>query len=337
MRKYHIWTDTPHGYHRGDGGTVEYRLTTDDGTAAHHPTDVVLARTGDIIGAPPLYEGPPGPIDNPYDDPAPFRRIDFLEPVDVVAGTVYHLTVWNTSDDPSARSVSMDDLIAGVGRRTAQLPTITDGNWGVLYEHGGEWTERDDHWMIAELYFADGRTWGNGYMEVSATDRDGRVYTLDGDLEVRERFEVTGGDRRVTELGVRAMRASGDAPLSVVLRRGDVIDWSAEIAASEYPLAGGGGAALDDATFARVAIDPPVTLVDGQEYWLELSTAPGSAYGVPGLRDGSEGYRFGPASTFSDGVAEVREGGGDWTGWTTWSSRDTDVQDLEFYFTVAAP
>jgi len=335
VRKYHIWTATPTGYHRGDGGTVEYRLTTDDGTPAHHPTTEVLARTGDIIGAPEHYAGPPGPIDNPYGDDDNFRRIDFIEPVDVVAGVVYHLTVWNTSDDPSARSVSMDDFVGGEGGRAAQLPTFTDGNWGVLYEQDGAWTERDTFWMIGDFYFADGSSWGNGYMEVSSTDREGRVYTIDGDLEVREVIHVSGGDRRVTELAVRALRVAGDAPIAIALRSGTDVVWSGELASAAYPSTGASDVALEQATFARVAIEPPVTLTDGMDYSVELATAAGTAYAIPGLRDGSADYGFSAASTFSDGHAELREGGGSWTGWTTWSSADTDVQDLELYFVVA--
>lgn len=330
VRKYHIWSTTRPGYHRGDGGTVEYRFCTDDGTSDHFPTEEVLARTGDIIGAPELYEGPAGPIDNPYDEREDFRRIDFREPITVAAGEIYHLTVWNTSDDPATRAVGMDDFISGSGGPAAQLPMQERGNWGVLIESGGEWTERDNFWMITEFIFADGRTWGNGYMETSATGRPDRVYRIDGDLAVRENFVVSGGDRRASAISFRARRESGSGAVEVTVREGGDVIWSGSVDASEYPRRAGDPSR--EATFASTAIEPAIVLRNGEAYSVEFATSAGSVYAVPGMRDGAADSWFSPATTFSDGHAEYREGGGDWTGWTTWSADDTERQDLSFYF-----
>ena len=233
-----------------------------------------------------------------------------------------------------ARAVGMDDFISGSGGLSAQLPMASAANWGVLFERDGEWFERSNFWMITEFFFADGRVWGNGYMETSATERPDRVYRLDGDLEVRETYTVTGGDRVVSEVSFRAAREGGSAPVQVTLREEGEVMWSGTLASSAYPTVSAGSNPSRDATFASVAIEPPLTLREGRRYDLEMRTSAGTVYAVPAMRDGSANGWFTPQTTFSDGHAELREGGGEWTGWTTWSTEDTEAQDLSFYFGV---
>jgi hypothetical protein len=112
-----------------------------------------------------------------------------------------------------------------------------------------------------------------------------------------------------------------------------------EISADEMPIGGRGIQPLGegrmiDAMWQWAYLPSTVTLETGNAYALELSTADGSLYQVPAVRDGHDYYS--PLLGYFDGYAEhaTAEEPSEWVAWGSWGSVD-DNMDIGFFFTAA--
>ncbi len=327
-------------YHKGDGGTVEFRLEADDGTPDHFPSGDVLARTGDLIGGPEIYEGS-GPDDarvgGEDGDDGNFRRFSFLEPVDVEANTWYHLVMYNTGTSPEDNFVSYDDFFAGDEDRDPRVPVFEDADFSTVYQSDGAWTDRDSHWAIGEYLFSDGSSYGNGYMEVGSVNGPDRVANfVEPTQSIRQRFRPE-EDLIVTEAHIGAMHVDG--PNQVALRLTDADGeplWDGTV--GEFPTGEPsntptGSNTVGLAEFRGTTDLPSIELRSGEEYVLTIESV-GGTHTIPGVRDGTQSYGFGAASTVT-GHAEVSSSSGDWQGWSLGDEGPTEQFDLSFYFVTS--
>lgn len=326
-------------YHKGDGGTFQVHLETDDGSLEHLPSGVSLGHTDHIIGIPAMYTGS-GPAEaivggDPGDSKF-FRNLRFNEPIDVEANTFYHLVYRNTTLDPTAHFVSVDDYISAHDTRELHVPAFDRHFRAVLYKVTGTdtWTRRLRHWSIGEVLFTDGRAYGNGYMEAGSVLGPDRVARyVDATASVRQTF-VPPRTAAVTAIHVGAMHVSGTNALRATLYGPDDTQlWSATLA--DFPTGVPDGDPRGDvspavAEFRGSTFDEVLSIEAGQPYVLEV-TAAGGVHTVVGTRDGSLSYRFSPQTTVL-GRAEYRDDpASPWLGWPLRDSGVDDQFDISFY------
>ena len=148
---------------------------------------------------------------------------------------------------------------------------------------------------------------------------------------MRERFTVTGGNRKVTGAAVRMAKTGGTGDLTVRLEdsSGTLID-SFTVPASSIPTlatSADGAGAWVSGSFAQTH-----TLISGTEYRLRLSCPSGTTMWSRGIQQGAE-YGYHPDTYFADGVLEKTTNGG--SSWSTVSGLGDDG-DLQFYLVVTA-
>jgi len=324
-------------YHKGDGGTFQITLETDDGSINHLPSGNALAVTNNVIGIPAMYDGS-GPADaivgGDSGDDDNFRNFKFRSPAQVKAGELYHLVFRNTTIDPRAHFVSVDNYISSRSDRSLNVPTKSPYDQAVLYKDRSNWRRRESQWAIGEYLFADGRVFGNGYMEVGSVSGPDRVAQyVSPSQSIRQTFKPN-EDLAINSINVGAMHVQGTNSVDVKLKdaSGNIV---ASTSLSGFPTGTPSGNNRGDvstsiAQFKGASI-PATYLSKDQEYFLEVNSTGGTAT-VVGTRDGSIDYKFSSQSTVS-GHAELRpEPMGEWIGWPV---RDTNVQknfDISFYF-----
>ncbi len=143
----------------------------------------------------------------------------------------------------------------------------------------------------------------------------------------RERFTVTGGDRTVSEVGIRVQKAAGTTELlwARLLHGFEVITFAVS-AAGAVPVGSTSPRDLGtDSRWVVEALDESVTLEDGETYALEFSSS--GRYLSWGIRKGTA-FGYHPSTCFPDGEGEYSTDG------TTWHSmlanggqeHQTDVQ-----------
>ncbi len=341
VRPYIIFVEGEVGgdgyYHKGDGGTFQISLEADDGSAEHLPSGNVLAQTEHIIGIPSMYKGsgPSGAtVGGDPGDNHSFRNFSFKAPTAVEAGKYYHLVFRNTTKDPSAHFVSVDDFISARSDRSLNVPTFDPTQYAVLYNDGQGWVRRVRHWAIGEYRFSDGRAFGNGYMEVGSVSGPDRVARyVDKARSVRQTFTPP-TDLNVTTIAVGAMHVSGTNSMTLTLRdsSGSAL---ATTAVSGYPTGTPSGDPRGDvspaeAEFRSGPASSRLTLKANQQYTLEIESD-GGTHTVLATRDGSLSYDFSVDSTVL-GRAELRSApGGSWQGWPLRDTSVDDEFDLSFY------
>ncbi len=312
IQPYVIWSASNSGYNGGTGGSLLFRIQTDDGTTDHHPSGQTLASY--------LHTDPMSKSNFPV--------LTFATPPQLMAGELYHIVITNPDPDPVTNFVSVNSLWKRNGD-TPRQPAFADEDWFQLLafstqadswrpvENGGS----DSYTPILELHYADGYSTGNGYMEVWTESTKQIV----GSSSVRETFTVSGADRRVTSVALRVRRVSGTAPLTVRLERnnGTLVE-SGTIA--------GIGTEYVWVTYTFSALR---TLTKGGRYNLTLQSPAGTTYETFPLREGSSSnVQFSASSYFADGYAQFTTNG-TWTGWDQWGGTNRLDADLQFVFATA--
>ncbi|MBX2881409.1 MAG: hypothetical protein KTR32_15805 [Granulosicoccus sp.] len=344
FRKYFIFVPGNAGgpgyYHGGDGGSIEFSLQTDDGTSAHNPSGNKLARSPNIIGGPPepngrggLYDGdkpPTGAADAVYGcdatDDANFRTVCFDTPVEITAGTIYHLVAENTGSDPENNFVSMDDIFTrnGTDDRKAHAPLFDDLDFRVAYQFNGNWIHRKEFVAIVEYLFDDGTSWGNGYMEVSSTPdspSERASKWLNPQQDIRQTF-IPATDFAALNLSVAAMHYSGTNTVeaSISDATGQQL-WSGQI--KGYPTGDvqgepgrwSGYEAIKESRFRSSTFPNPIQLLANQTYQITLRSTGGS-HVIPGARDGAVSSNYFSQSTTVNGAAYYGNAANNrWTEW----------------------
>ncbi len=299
------------GYAAGTGGKLQVTFQTDDGTSAHHPSGNVLAAyilNNPLTATPSRY----------------FPTFTFANPPELVEGQLYHIVFRNVDANPAANFVSVDALYLQSPFTPAQ-PTISDIDAAELLSSGGSsWQVRKGYLPIYQLNFTDGWTEGVGYMEGWV----GAQQTFSGSSTgVREQFIFSGPPQAVGKVAIRLARVSGSDPLMVKLESGDgtVIE-QGSIPSSSWPSAGAH-------SWVQYTFSTPRTLLTGQRYYLELSTASSSTYRIFPIRKGVD-YWFDDSTWWPDGYAQFKQNGS-WVGWTQWGATNRTDGDLQFYFEMA--
>lgn len=292
------------GYAAGTGGVIEASIRTDDGTAAHNPTDEVL-----------------GTATVPHEA---FPRLEFDPPIQLETGQLYHVVFTNVDPEPTENYVSINSLYVAPPPITPRQAQLTDQAWAQLMDYGDGWRLRPEYTPIMQLEWADGLIDGVGYMESWI----GAAKDISGPARARESFVIAGGDLEVERASIRLARRSGDDPLRVRLETVDGVEVAeATIPADTFPLPEDGE---DDVrTWATVEFPAPVTLLDRHRYYLVFETEANTTYVVHVIRKGIA-VGFEPPTFFPDGVAEFDPG----TGWVAFDPgwRGPLAQaDLQFY------
>lgn len=320
------------GYAGGNGGRVRVDLCPDDGTPLHAPDcSTVLGTTekGDfdlVNGA-----GKPGfDVRETW-----FPSMVLNAPVEVEAGALYHAVFTNIDPDPTINWIGLDGMIEFGNTTLAPVrPSTTD--WGLLLgtTTSAEWIDwthnGDDNAIdtpVMGVVYADGTTFGCGYMEVWPSAVQSRA--VDAVRSVRETF-VASRDLTVNGVGVRVRRTGDTGALGLQLQRanGDLIE---EVRIDH--------SAVDDIAQRWVAASFTAShaLTKGEGYHLVLVGREGGSFSANCVRDG-QSYGFEAATVFADGHAEFDAGDGfgflGWYGWSTAGDPSYTDGDLQFYFAL---
>jgi hypothetical protein len=309
------WTQrTGTGYSGGNGGTTTVSIQTDDGTGKP---------SGTRLGQSTISPGNPGAQEK--------YIVQSLATSTLTAGTIYYIVFEN----PSATNYISSNCVYCYDNHTGpRQPKFNDAEFGVLLttSYGGAWSSTVNsaagYTPVVDIIYADGYHDGNAYYE-AMIDYWG---TISGTASmVRETFTVSGGNRSVSQAGVRMRRASGTGDLVLTLETaaGAYIS-SGTIPASSIPIsaAGGdnGGSVWVTANFGAAR-----TLTDGVAYNLRLSTAAGTTYTTHPIRNATENYYGFHSYDFTDGVPYQTVNGSTWTKMSNVSSYTAENFDLQFY------
>ena len=247
--------------------------------------------------------------------------VTFSSPPTLVAGQIYHLVVENTDSNPDANYFALDYAWSICSAGDRYHPRWANSDWGHGY-WDGRWVNRPGYAPILDLDFAAGH-YGMGYMEVSLDD----YADISGASKMaREKITVSGGSRTISTVGVRVVRGSGTDPLVLTLQdaAGSAIA-TASIPAASIRVGSPSGGQGEEAVYATAPMS--ATLANGSTYYLRLSTASSSTYHAWAIRRG-DSYGYHPATTFTDGAAQVTTNGSSWTS----LGRVDGQNDLQFYF-----
>ncbi len=298
------------GYGAGTGGAWQVSVQTDDGTAAHAPSAVVLATAS-------------------LSPPDGFPLIEFSSPPSLVEGRLYHLVFQNVDPSPTDNYASLDGVFM-YQPTSPRMPGVADTDWGQMVRRGdAAWADVADTVPILQVSYGDGVSAGLGYMESWVRSPQ----TVSGADSVREAFTVAGADRLVSAFSVRLMRVSGTAgALSARLEtdRGTPVA-EATVAASAIPIGiPGDHDGTGHATWVTFPFAEQVVLHEGQAYHIVLTAPAGSVYSAFAIRKGVD-YGFDTTTFFADGHGQVTTGGG-WGPFTQDGGGPLDEGDLQFYF-----
>jgi hypothetical protein len=283
------------GYSDGNGGQMRISVQSDDGSTAHRPSGQVLAAINITPG-------------NPGGDWTTYDRFTFPNPPRLVEGRLYHIVFENTGNSPGSNYISVNELFTFDQESNPRQPALSN-DYGLLYDDGG-WGLLDRYTPNMDLTYADGTHDGQAYIGIII----GSYGLIEGpDRMVRERFTVTGGDRRVTRAFVRVGQQSGSGALTIRLETGNgaLIDQGA-VAASQIP-SFSPGSDSDNGDWVSVVFDQAHTLQNGQTYNLRLSSPDGTQYSMVPIRDGNDeagGYMRSYA--FRDGNGQKTTNGSSW-------------------------
>lgn len=325
------------GYGGGTGGMWRLTLHADDGSDDHLPAGLPLASR----------------VVSPSATSDAARTVTFPQPYMTTAGALYHLVFENIDPDPKVNYFSTNNWLRLSFTEGGPLnPLFQETDWGSGFLHAGVWVPRKARAPIAQISYANGASQGMSYGEASykcSPDPESCVTaSLIGRIDhgthrVRERFTVSGGDRTILGVGVRLLReaeTSGDLVISLRNALDEELA-SAMIPASEVAVGPAptfsASPSNDDlgqnARWVTAAFSEMVTLIHGESYSLEISSA-GGTYWAWVMRRLTHEYGYSPATAFSDGWAEYTTDG------VTWLplGRVPKQCDLQFYLsTVTLP
>ncbi len=314
LQQIHVYLVPNHtGYSAGTGGSLKVTLNTDDGTAAHNPSNIVLASyllTNPLAATPSIN----------------FPIFVFSAPPSLVEGQLYHIVFTNVDPNPTENYISVDAMYYAYPTTPSQ-PTISDLDFAELLKGpGGTWVPRKGYTPILQLDYEDGYKELNGYMEVWV----GAPQNISGSAKVRQTMTVSGDSKSVSSVSIRAARVSGSDPLIVTLLNGNgtVIE-QGEIPATSFPLT-----SPASYTWSTYKFSSAHALALGQSYFLQFSAPSSSVYEAFPIRKGMA-YGFANTTYFPDGYAQFNSSGS-WVGWTQWGVTNRTDGDLQFYFSLTA-
>jgi hypothetical protein len=290
------------GYYSGTGGKISVGLYRDDGSSQRLPSGSPLASAT---------------ISDPLNTSSgtsngAFRLVTLSKPVPLQKGQLYHVVFSNIDSNPSKNWVSLNCLYNPAGG-TRQF-ALNNTDWAAVWKLSGSWTNVDKATPILQIYFDNGASQGNGYIDSWGAK------AISGGNRVRETFKVTGRDRTVSEVNMRVRRTGGSGPLIVRLEasNGTLIEQGSISSV---------GTTMNWVTFK---FRQNRTLQVGQTYHLVLSSSDG-AFSIIALQNGAR-YGFTPPTVFPDGHAQFTTG----SSWQTWAGR-TDLNLQCFFSPSSAP
>ncbi|NWJ42544.1 MAG: hypothetical protein HXX12_16400 [Geothrix sp.] len=320
IRPKFIWSTVKGGYGAGTGGNIVIQIQTDDGSSNHLPSGTVLAS---------LQYNQPITIGN-Y-----FPLLTFSNPANLTAGQLYHVVFTNVDADPTVNYISLDHLFMW-NACTSTQPLVSNTDLGLLETNtAGAWVafvrgSTHSYSPTIQLTYGDGASQGQGYIQgFGQTSTSGWVNPkpISGTQSVRETFTVSGVDRTVTAINVRANRISGSSPLTVTIEKSDgtLVGQGTVL----VPLGGAGSTSANEA-WVSVKFGTPLTLQAGVGYHLVLSSPADTVHTTHALEKGNV-YGFPATTYFADGYAQFNSGTG-WLGWDLFAVANRTDCDLQFYF-----
>ncbi len=287
------------GYFGGDGGQVLVQLQADDGTNQHLPSGTTLASC--LIKK---------PMANRRDRGFPKIKVD--NDVQIQKGNLYHFVFTNRAFDPVNNYVSIDDLYHRQRHPNVNLPVI-DVDLSVMYKYSADakWEHNTGHTPIFSLFFANGTTQGQGYMDAR---RQSVLTKVAGRSKVYEVFKVSGSARLATAVNVRLHKTGEPGALSVMLEEEGQAIWRGNLPTAKVP---------KDYDWMRLELDKPLPLSKGKVYCRLLSAPAGDAYEVFPLQKGGR-YGFDTPNMFKDGCFDDTSGPN--------GLIDKHDLDMQFYF-----
>jgi hypothetical protein len=318
------FTNGPGGYGAGNGGSYSAKIVGDNGG---------IPNLSNVIGSPSnTVSGIPVSADISQS-----RTFVFSQPVQVAAGTAYHLVIQNVDSSPGANCTSVDDMgmytSGGIG--VGRSPVVPASQLAVEGSYdGSSWTtfvnNRPSLAPTVDFAFSDGSHFGSGYYEMSSTSAGSlQGHSVGGGNQVRETFTVGGNSMSVSRLQAAALLTSGSGRMVATLTSGGTTVATAT------------GSAINSGSDATAqqwitwTFSPAITLSSGKNYNLTFSAPSGTSYTMYGSRDGngdSSDQAFDASSTFHDGYALYStNGGSSFTPWDTWGTPDKEM-DLFFFF-----
>ena len=153
---------------------------------------------------------------------------------------------------------------------------------------------------------------------------------VSGTHAVRETFTVSGAEEKVSSVGIRLARLSGNDPLTVRLENanGSLVE-EGTIPASAIQES---SATSPLYYWANYKFATTYALAPGNTYHLDFESSSTSLYQAFPIRKGSD-YGFQATTYFPDGHAEFEQNGS-WAGWTQWGTPNRTDGDLQFYFSL---
>lgn len=343
LDKYTCGYTLSNSYSVGNGGSILVEIRTDDGSDDHAPSETVLG-----TAAKPYV--PMEIASNQYPE------IALAEPVRLEAGRLYHLVYRNLNppDGCKLKGVAISEAAAcprdqgaialnGVTHHVDVGPTARFGPFlgsspAVLYRSSSSdsWRTSDTVTSWYELKYSDGSWLGDTVVAYDA-HRGGGVQTVRGDVRARQVFTVTDVNRKVNGVWLNHGHSSSadDSDLLVQLKDAD----GQVLSQGEIPVS---RECLDIVETAEnsyekgcrawgyTELSPPVDLLPGSSYSVELSTSSKGGYSLSTYFT-LKHYGSKDRNGWSDAHAELSRDGG--AGWSQWTSSYPE-RDLPLLLTI---
>jgi hypothetical protein len=297
-------------YSGGNGGSIEVSIQTNDNGKP----------SGNVLSSLTFNPGNPGVHWENHE------VLTFPDPASLNQGQIYHVVFRNVGASPASNFISANEAFQ-FNPIDPRQPGFSD-DYAVLTNTGSGWNVSMRDTAVMDLGYGNGHHDGNAYYEMTPE----YFSEISGVKMARERFQVSGPNRVVTQAWIRVKRTFGSSPLTVRLENaaGDVLA-SDNIAASNIPTSplwtpGGTdwtNASLSGSKWVKASFGGPIQLKSGEVYRLRFSTAADTLYAALPVRELLDPVWHSRA--FRDGQAERTFGNG-WNPVYQWGQLD-----LQFY------
>jgi hypothetical protein len=301
----------PGGYSGGTGGVMTIQVRPDDGTGKPHATTVLATMSF-----------------NPVAYTASTEIYDlkvFPTPANLVAGTIYHIVFSNPS---TTNFISVNNIYC-YETANPRHPRYADSDFAIMESPYSSWSWSLADWYtpVVDLVYSNGVIDGQCYYESMNPQSQNITGT---NYRVRENILVSGGNKIVTGVYVRARRASGSTPLVLTLKDSSGATMqSVSVPSTAIATTSAGGVDAAGAVWVGGVFAAPATLISGNRYYLELSTTTGTYSTWPIRAKGNpESYQ---SFCFSEGLFEFATTGTNWDR----GYYDPYQVNVQMYFTLA--
>jgi hypothetical protein len=318
VTKIYMYIATIAGYGAGNNGTMYIRFYNDDGTANHRPTGAVLG-SHSVVG--PIVNGP--------------GNWTLSSPPTLVAGNLYHIVISNSDPNPATNNFSVDHLMGWGGTYADCIRGIPDTDLRFLSAETGGFAAlipRERYLPIFSILYASGSSQGQSYTHAGP---NWGKWLVNGLVQARMRFTVTGSSRTVTRVWAKVTRArasTGASPLTLRLETsgGTLIEqgtvpWSTDIYDDTYYL--NNNPAEYRSSWVSVTFATPRVLVLGSTYHVVMSTPAGTTWVIHPMQAGLP-YGFSAYNIFTDGYWQQTSNGATWV----YASSYTTNAKAQVYF-----